>query len=169
MTEKIQVYEIEGLDCPDCARKVADGVKKLPGVVLSELNFSTGKLTVVGEAAPETVQNRVRALGHEPRLPEDGPRLRKDREKNFLRFMWGRLETRLALLGAVFVLPGLVLNELLQMEFAWVNILAIGAVLSAGFPVARSAWRNLRYNRAIDINFLMTIQAAGGMVIGAYV
>lgn len=169
MTEKIQVYEIEGLDCPDCARKVADGVKKLPGVVLSELNFSTGKLTVVGEAAPETVQDRVRALGHEPRLPEDGPRLRKEREKNFLRFMWGRLETRLALLGAVFVLPGLVLNELLQMEFAWVNILAIGAVLSAGFPVARSAWRNLRYNRAIDINFLMTIAAVGAMVIGAYV
>ena len=65
MAEKIQTYEISGLDCPDCARKIADGVQKLPGVQLSELNFATGKLTITGDSEPQVIEQRVRALGYD--------------------------------------------------------------------------------------------------------
>ncbi|MAT44179.1 MAG: heavy metal translocating P-type ATPase [Anaerolineaceae bacterium] len=169
MAENKQVYDILGLDCPDCARKVADGVKKLPGVQLSELNFATGKLTVMGESTQETITERVRALGYDVAEPENETVGPPKREKNFFRFLWGRTETQLALLGTLLVFPGLVFNEILQMELFWVNLLAVAAVLSAGLPVARSAWRNLRFNHSIDINFLMSIAAVGAIVIGAYV
>ena len=169
MTEKIQVFEISGLDCPDCARKVAEGVQKLPGVQLSELNFATGKLTVTGESESQAIEERVRALGHGlQKVNEDSPKTVPQQRKGFLQFLWKRSETRLALLGAILVIPGLVLTEFLQQEHLWVNLLAIAAVFTAGFPVARSAWHNISINRSIDINFLMSIAAVGALFIGAY-
>lgn len=168
MAEKIQVFEISGLDCPDCARKVAEGVQKLPGVQLSELNFATGKLTVTGESEAQAIEERVRALGHGlQKVTEDSPKAVPQRSKGFLQFLWKRSETWLALLGAILVIPGLVLTEFLQQKLLWVNLLAIAAVFTAGYPVARSAWRNIRINRSIDINFLMSIAAIGALFIGA--
>ena len=169
MAEKIQVYEISGMDCPDCARKIADGVQKLPGVQLSELNFATGKLTITGESDSQAIEQRVRALGYDlKKADEISQKTAPRRSKGFLHFLWQRYETRLAILGAILVIPGLVLTEFLHQEHLWVNLLAIAAVFTAGFPVARSAWRNLRINRSIDINFLMSIAAIGALFIGAY-
>ena len=169
MAEKIQVYEISGMDCPDCARKIADGVQKLPGVQLSELNFATGKLTITGESDSQAIEQRVRALGYDlKKADEVSQKTAPRRSKGFLHFLWQRYETRLAILGAILVIPGLVLTEFLQQEHLWVNLLAVAAVFTAGFPVARSAWRNLRINRSIDINFLMSIAAIGALFIGAY-
>ena len=169
MAEKIQVFEVSGLDCPDCARKVAEGVQKLPGVHLSELNFATGKLTVTGESEPKAIEVFVRAMGHDlQNVNEDSPKAAPRRSKGFFQFLWMRSETRLALLGTVLVVPGLILTEFLQQDLLWVNLLAIAAVFTAGFPVARSAWRNIRINRSIDINFLMSIAAIGALFIGAY-
>ncbi len=41
-------------------------------------------------------------------------------------------------------------------------------MLVAGWPIARSAWRSVSINREININVLMTIAAAGAVIIGAY-
>jgi Cd2+/Zn2+-exporting ATPase len=55
------------------------------------------------------------------------------------------------------------------LDWWWVNALSLTAMAAAGWPVARSAFVNLRINRSIDINFLMSIAAIGAVVIGAYV
>lgn len=169
MAEKVQIFDIGGMDCADCARKVASGVEKLPGVQMSELNFASGKLKVVGDSPAEAIRERVRALGYEV-LAEKQKESGKSpaRRQNFLSFLWQRSETRLALVGAILILPGLVFSELLGREYMWVNLFSLAAILSAGFPVARAAWRNLRINRSIDINFLMTVAAVGAFFIGAY-
>ena len=168
MAEKVQVFEISGLDCPDCAKKVASGVQKLPGVQISELNFTTRKLTVVGDTSGQLIGDRVRALGHDIVTPETNQKQSGQKSSNFFRFLWKRTETRFALLGALLILPGLILNELLGQEHLWVNWLSSAAILAAGLPVARSAWQNLRINHNIDINFLMSIAAIGAFIIGAY-
>jgi len=168
MAEKVQVFEISGLDCPDCAKKVATGVQKLPGVQMSELNFTTRKLTVVGETSMQLIGDRVRALGHDIVTPETNQKQTSRQSSNFFSFLWKRTETRFALLGALLILPGLILNELLGQEYLWVNWLSSAAILAAGLPVARSAWQNLRINHNIDINFLMSIAAIGAFIIGAY-
>jgi len=168
MTEKVQVFEISGLDCPDCAKKVASGVQKLPGVQISELNFATRKLTVVGESSAQLIGDRVRELGHDIVLPESNQKQTNQHSPNFFRFLWKRNETRFAILGVLLILPGLILNELLGQEHVWVNWLSSAAILAAGWPVARSAWQNLRINHNVDINFLMSIAAIGAFIIGAY-
>jgi Cd2+/Zn2+-exporting ATPase len=86
----------------------------------------------------------------------------------FLPFMWQRIETRLALLGVLLILPGLVLYEILGWDALWIDIFSLGALLAAGIPIARSAWRAVTINHEININVLMTIAAVGAVVIGAY-
>ncbi|MFZ1400790.1 MAG: heavy metal translocating P-type ATPase, partial [Candidatus Promineifilaceae bacterium] len=90
---------------------------------------------------------------------------------NFWQFMRQRQETRLALVGALLILPSLLFNELLPMlgwEHPLLNLASVAALALAGWPIARSGWRSLRINRELTINALMTIAAVGALFIGAY-
>jgi Cd2+/Zn2+-exporting ATPase len=90
---------------------------------------------------------------------------------NFFQFMGQRWDTRLALLGALLILPGLLFNELLPGVLPHnplLDALSLGALVTAGYPIALSAWRALKINREININVLMTIAAIGAVIIGAY-
>ena len=87
---------------------------------------------------------------------------------NFLQFMWQRSETRLAVLGGLLILPGVILSELLGRHYPLVDMASIGALLTAGFPIARSAWQSIKTNFEININVLMTIAAVGAVFLGAY-
>lgn len=159
--------QIRGMDCAGCARSIETGVSQLEGVHTCELNFTTEKLKVVGTAPREAVVARVQELGYE--VAEAASRESEPANTpNFFRFMWQRGETRLALLGALLILPGLVLHELLGLNHGALDLLALGALAAAGWPVARSAWRSLRVNRAININVLMSMAGIGAVLIGEY-
>lgn len=51
MTDQVKVFEIEGMDCADCALKNEKAVSKIPGEKLTEVSFLTSKLRVVAEAS----------------------------------------------------------------------------------------------------------------------
>lgn len=169
MTETTQQFTITGMDCAGCAQSIATAVDKLDGVTTCDLNFTTAKLRVNGLADRARIEQTVQALGFgissangatAPAAPEKLP--------NFWGYLWQRRETQLALLGALLILPGLIFIELLGREWAWVELFSLAALLVAGGPVARSAWRSLRINRDLNINVLMTIAAIGAVIIGAY-
>ncbi len=42
-------YEITGLDCPNCAAKLASMIEKEDGITSAKINFLTEKLTVESE------------------------------------------------------------------------------------------------------------------------
>ncbi|MBX0329593.1 cation-translocating P-type ATPase [Oscillochloris sp. ZM17-4] len=159
-------FQIGGLDCAGCAKTVELGVAQLPGVTSSELNFTTERLTVQGTAAREAIVARVVEMGYtviEPDADDAAPAA----PAGFLAFMWGRIETRLALLGGLLILPGLVLSEIGQIRHPLIDAASLGALALAGWPVARSAWRGLRAGGQISINLLMTVAAVGAVLIGA--
>ena len=167
--EQTLQFAIGGMDCAGCAQSIATAVRQLEGVEQCELNFTTAKLRVGGSVAPATVMGQVRALGFEinPATPHTAPQP-VEPLPNFWGYLWQRSETRLALLGALLILPGLIFTEFLGREYGWVNLLSLAALALAGLPVARSAWRSLRVNHELNINVLMTIAAIGAVVIGAY-
>jgi Cd2+/Zn2+-exporting ATPase len=164
------------MKCANCARTVESGVGRLPGVTASSLNFTTGTLTVQGEIAPEAIFARVHELGYEaaplssvvrPQRGAPAP----EAAGSLLSYLMGRRDTRLALLGILLILPGLLFEELLPglgIHSRWFDVAAVAAMVLAGVPIAQSAWRSLWFNREITINFLMTIAAIGAVVIGAY-
>ncbi len=176
MTEQTAEQElsfiIKGMDCASCAQTVENGVAKLDGVGECRLTFTTETLRVQGAISRQEVVTRVEELGYEVALPtEKRSESEAKSPTGFAQFMWQRQDTRMALLGALLILPGLLFNELLPMlgfESPWLNVSSVLAMLFAGFPIAQSAWRTLRINREININGLMTIAAVGAVIIGAY-
>ncbi len=171
MTNEALMFEIEGIDCADCAKTIERGVGRLDGVTGCRVSFSSARLYVDGAVAEPAIIERVRDLGYDVAEPSAAGQEKPSasRPDSFLHYMWSSRETRLALLAAVMILPGLIIGEIMGQEALWVNVLAIGALLAAGLPVARSAWRALRINHEININVLMTVAAIGAVFIGAYV
>jgi Cd2+/Zn2+-exporting ATPase len=164
-------FHISGMDCAACARNVETGVRKLSGVEASSLSFTSELLRVKGTAAPEAVVERVRELGYDAHDPADRLERSVGSSSHFIQFAWRRTNTRLALLGALLILPGLIFNELLpvlEVESPLLNLLSVGALVTAGYPVGLSAWRSLRINREININVLMSVASVGALFIGAY-
>ncbi|MCI9163210.1 MAG: heavy metal transporter [Lachnospiraceae bacterium] len=50
-----KIIKLEGLCCANCAAKIEEGVKKLPGVKDASLSFMTQRLTVEAEDGMEDV------------------------------------------------------------------------------------------------------------------
>jgi Zn2+/Cd2+-exporting ATPase len=165
------ILKVEGMDCASCATTVQSGVARLAGVEQVSLSFATELLRVRGDVDPEDVAHRVRELGYDVATTGgDQPAVAAAKPASFLRYLLERRDTALALLGALLILPGLIFNELLPglgFESAWLDLTSLAAMIAAGGPVARSAWRSLRINREININVLMTIAAIGAVFIGA--
>ncbi|GIW01268.1 MAG: ATPase P [Roseiflexus sp.] len=165
------IFTVHGIDCAHCANTIEVSLVRLDGVEACELNATTGRLRVRGAVEPDTVIAYVRSLGYEATpIDETGATSpSSDAPVSFVRFMWQRVETRLALVGAVLIVPGVVLHELLGWRALWIDALAWAALVAAGLPIARSAWRSLVVSRTISINALMTIAAVGAVIIGAHV
>ncbi len=159
---------ITGLDCANCAKSVETGVGQLEGVESSELIFTSEKLKVSGSVSREAVIERVREMGYDVAEERDSAPKTPPPTLSFWQFMGQRQDTRLALLGAVLIVPALVLEEFLGWEHSLLNLLSLGALIAAGWPIARSAWQSVRINREININVLMTIAAIGAVIIGEY-
>lgn len=166
-------YTVTGMDCASCAQKIAVGIDKLDGVSSCSLNFTTGKLHVQGDISPERVVKRVQDLGYKVvDTAGDSSSQRSLAPNSFWSYAWQRTETRLALFGTLLVLPGLLFHELLPglgISHAVIDAMAVLAMLVAGYPIVRNAWRSLKINHTIDMNVLMTIAAVGAVLIGAYV
>ncbi len=163
--------KIQGMDCAGCARSLEKGVRQLEGVTSCQLTFTTEKMRVSGDVSRERVVARVRELGYKVVEPEPvaaTPNKEGVTSPTFLQFLWQRYETRLALLGALLILPGLIFEEILGQHHLLIDLASLGALVVAGLPIARSAWRALSINREININVLMTIASIGAVIIGAY-
>ncbi|MFQ3633197.1 heavy metal translocating P-type ATPase [Roseiflexus sp.] len=165
------IFTINGIDCAHCAQTIERSVARLDGVEVCELNAATGRLRVYGAVEPETIIAYVRSMGYEAMPFDDAGTALTTAEAraSFVAFLWQRFDTRLALIGAILIAPGVVLHELLSWRAFWIDALAFAALITAGLPIARSAWRSLIGSRTISINALMTIAAAGAVIIGAYV
>jgi Cd2+/Zn2+-exporting ATPase len=166
-----QIYRIQGMDCANCAMSVEKGVAQLPGVDLCALSFTTEKLRVTGSVTEAEVVERVSSLGYQA-VRLDGAAAfsahKKQGAPNFWAYLWSRLETRFALLGALLILPGLIGHELLGMDSPLIDLLSVGALAAAGWPIARSGLRSALINREITINVLMVVAAVGAVIIGAF-
>lgn len=53
-------FTIEGLDCPNCAAKLASMMEKLDGVESAKINFLSEKLTVESDLAEDTLLTLLR-------------------------------------------------------------------------------------------------------------
>ena len=162
--------QITGLDCVDCAKGLEGSIASLPGVDKAELSFFDGTLTVSGTAPEDDIRKMVTRLGYGVAADEpetNPPAAEPNAVVGFWRYLLQSLETRLALIAGGVVLLSLAAGGLGLPS--WVAIaLQIGALMLAGWPIARNGVVNLWINHTFNINFLMTLAGIGAVVIGEY-
>ena len=162
--------KITGLDCMECAKGLEASVARMDVVESAELQFFNSTLTVKGEVDEKALRKLITSLGYGVDNGEDKETAPADEPNallGFWRFILQRVETQMALIAAGVVILSLVFNGL---GFpGWLVIgLQIGAMVLAGWPIARSGLVNLWVNHSFNINFLMTVAGIGAVVIGEY-
>ncbi len=160
----LTIFDIQGMDCGDCARSVERAVGDLPGIASAEVNFGAATLTVMArsgsaEGLVAAVGGAVSRAGFQatPRL-SNLPRIPVKqlwwRERRFVSTAIGLL---LWVIGFALARAG-VSAVLSDVSFA-------AAMIVAGLGLARAGWQALRVHR-LDMNVLMTISAVGAAALG---
>ncbi len=156
---------IAGMDCPACALKIENAVRRLPGVSDISVSHTVGTLALRLDAdrtAPHVIEEKVRALGYTPVAPvaagEAGPASERSREA-----WWQGDRGRLVLgTGAAFA-AAFVLAWMLP---GWERWLYSAAALASVVPFARRAFAGAVSGSPFTIETLMTIAALGAVAIG---
>lgn len=153
-----EVFEVEGMDCADDVRLIEGKLGKLPGVTRLAFDLVGRQLTVEGEIAAAEVERAMGELGMRARLVGE---VRQQPT-------WWERHGRLVLAGLSGVLwaVSLAAEHLLQLEWL-AAALAVGAIVAGGWHIVPRGVR-AAMNRALDMNFLMSVAAVGAVLIGEY-
>ncbi|WP_380183165.1 zinc/cadmium/mercury/lead-transporting ATPase [Kalamiella sp. sgz302252] len=148
-------WQISGMDCPGCARKIENAVGQLAGVTQARVLFATEKLVVNADRdVRQQVENAVARAGFTLRSAAQPAREKEG--------FWQENGMLMALAGLM------VASWLLQLFNPQAGKIAFILTTLAGcWPVARTALRLTRSGTPFAIETLMTVAAVGALFIGA--
>lgn len=81
---KEEIYKIEGMSCAACSSAVERVTRRLPGVIKSDVNLTTGRMDIVYDEAqvlPETIMAKVEKAGFGISLATESKKERQKEEK----------------------------------------------------------------------------------------
>ncbi|EQB4043657.1 Zn(II)/Cd(II)/Pb(II) translocating P-type ATPase ZntA [Cronobacter sakazakii] len=148
-------WQVAGMDCAACARKVENAVRQVPEVRHVQVLFATEKLVVDAPSSQrEAIEQAVRAAGYTLREANAAAPATPS----------GLRENLPILVIAAFMALSWALEQLhpLAGRIAFTITTLVGL-----FPVARQAWRLIRSGNPFAIETLMSVAATGALIIGA--
>ena len=152
-------FILEGLNCPNCAARIAADVGKLPEVKLSSLNLMKQTLTLeLGK--DDDIFGKVEKIVHSYE-PDVKVRLKSDEHTHDHSHEGGtkKMLLRMGIGAAVFAAAALL---------GGVLPLYIVAYVILGYDVVLGAVKNIIKGRVFDENFLMSLSSIGAFFIGEY-
>ena len=150
-------WQVDGMDCAACARKVETAVRQVPGVSQVQVLFATEKLLVNAEGDVRAqVENAVRQAGYTLR-DADAPAAEQTRGS--------LLRDNLPLLTLVIMMA--LSWGLEQANHPAGQLAFIATTLVGLWPVARQALRLIKSGSWFAIETLMSVAAIGALFIGA--
>ena len=132
---------VDGMTCGACAARIQDHFGKLDSVGQAQVNFATGRATILHDGSLDTseLSARVLSLGYSVIEAEERDLAEERRDLDLRR----RVTFALSL-----AIPAMVLGMVDALHFdgiRWVlAALATPVILWAGWPFHRAAWKNLR-------------------------
>ncbi|MBV7439097.1 zinc/cadmium/mercury/lead-transporting ATPase [Aeromonas sp. sif2416] len=155
-------WQVLGMDCPSCARKIETAVSRVPGVQQARVLFATEKLVVdlAPELSPDPVTAAVLAAGFRLKGETRGKaaETRRSPVMSLLGNLFGKYGQPLSL-AALMLVAALLPAQIGQPLF-------ILATLWGLWPVARKAWALTRSGSPFAIETLMTVAALGALFLG---
>ena len=150
-------WQIAGMDCPSCARKIESAVQQLAQVRSARVIFASEKLVVdADQDIRPAIEQAVKNVGFT--LTSTDPQSRPAPQRRWQ-------ENAGLLLLALLMLASWLLS---QVSPLWGDRLFVMTTLIGLAPIALSAWKLLRSGSPFSIETLMTLAAAGALVIGAH-
>lgn len=150
-------WQIAGMDCPSCARKIESAVQQIPQVSAARVIFASEKLVVdADQDIRSAVEQAVKNVGFT--LTSNDPQAQPAAPNRW------RENAGLMLLALLMLASWL----LSQVSPLWGDRLFVVTTLIGLAPIARSAWKLLRGGSPFSIETLMTLAAAGALLIGAH-
>jgi len=164
-----QVYQIRGLDCPDCAASLGRAVQGLEGVREAHVDMIRSEMWVDSDsdaALIEEIEALVTGMGY---ALVDGDEADRGGSPAEGASVWRRIarDDWYTISGLILLVAGAIL-WLAGVKQPWYAGVWIAATIVAGAPVARSGWLGIRYGRTLDMNALMTIAGLGALAVGEF-
>ncbi|HHE4876122.1 TPA: zinc/cadmium/mercury/lead-transporting ATPase [Morganella morganii] len=153
-------WQVEGMDCPSCARKIETAVLKIAAVTRAKVMFATEKLVVdaAGDVRAD-VTSAVQQAGFVLwDLNGSSAAPKKKEEQSLL-----KQATPMLILAVLIALSYAL--EFVNPEFG--KYAFIASTLIGLFPIAKSSLRLIRSGTPFAIETLMTVAAVGAIIIGA--
>lgn len=153
-------WQVEGMDCPSCARKIETAVLKIAAVTQAKVMFATEKLVVdAAEDVRADVTSAVQQAGFVLWDLNGGSAAPKKKEEQSLL----KQATPMLILAVLITLSYVLefVNPVLG-KYAFIASTLIGL-----FPIAKSSLRLIRSGTPFAIETLMTVAAIGAIIIGA--
>ncbi len=156
----ISTFYISGMDCPSCARKVEEHLRRERSVQAANIEFISRKLTV--DYNEELIDRRgiaskVESLGYT--VSSDLPGAERHGFK-------GMKDWASFALSGIFTAAGLLLH-FLSGETVYPTVLYIAAIFSGAVAVVPKALQSAK-SLSFDIHLLMSIAIAGAAAIGEW-
>lgn len=167
-TKKKVMYELQGLDCANCASKIEMETKKLDGIANVQLNFATRKLSYDVENKKEIhiIEDKVKKIVYnlepEVKVVLIDSTTKKITEKSQFEAIKPTIIRLLA--GGTLTLIAVLSSFSINIEFALFFI----AYVIVGGDVLTKAARNIVRGKVFDENFLMAIATIGAFLIGEF-
>ncbi|WP_337023886.1 MULTISPECIES: zinc/cadmium/mercury/lead-transporting ATPase [unclassified Pantoea] len=150
-------WQIAGMDCPSCARKIESAVQQLAQVRTARVIFASEKLVVdADQDIRPAIEQAVKNVGFT--LTSNDPQSQPEPQRRWQ-------ENAGLLLLALLMLASWLLS---QVSPVWGDRLFVMTTLIGLAPIAFSAWKLLRGGSPFSIETLMTLAATGALVIGAH-
>jgi Cd2+/Zn2+-exporting ATPase len=159
------IYELEGLDCPNCAAKIERELKKVEGLSDVTVNFSARTIDIKPDFEEDVVRALKKVEPHVKLVPENSV---SDKNENYAQDGKSMLKTKLynIILSAFFLGLGIAFSHKLHGSYEILEYgLFIVAYLLAGREVVQTALRNIIRGQVFDENFLMTVATMGAFAI----
>ncbi|MCQ4055359.1 zinc/cadmium/mercury/lead-transporting ATPase [Aeromonas sp. SG16] len=152
-------WQVLGMDCPSCARKIETAVSRVNGVQQARVLFATEKLVVdlAPGLSPDPVTAAVLAAGFQLKGESSGKQ-EPGRERGPLQTLLAKYWQPLSLAGLMLVaalLPSQIGQPLFTLATLW-----------GLWPISRKAWALTKSGSPFAIETLMTVAAVGALFLG---
>jgi Cd2+/Zn2+-exporting ATPase len=161
------VFQVDGMDCADCALHLEEALRNTPGIAEVSVDFTLARLRLTPEDGREVSAVAARVAG------EMGYSLRADAAgqseaaAGWREWLWRRRRD-LTTAASGLLIAAAVLMQLLGTPEVVVAVTFVAAIVVGGYYIARSGWAALRTAHSLDMNALMTIAAVGAVFVGEW-
>lgn len=164
------IYWLKGLDCPNCAQKIAVRVNDLQVVESADMDFIRKKLTVKhSQADRESIDEQVKSIVNKLEPDVEVLDYSEHKEQGHEHSHEHGESENHTFDTARFILAGMLYAVGMLLPYKIPSaVLSLCAYIIAGYDVVLSALRNLIHGEAFDETLLMFIATIGAVAIGYF-